>query len=84
MSGFQHHSRESAPEGARPFFDATEAKFGFTPGYSRATVLEVVLGVALKTLSNYTNHIAGTELDEAFEDAARERPSESYAEAARD
>lgn len=35
-------------------------------GYSQATVFEVLVGVALKTLSNYTNHIAGTQVDEAF------------------
>ena len=35
-------------------------------GYSEAQVLDVVLGVGLKTLSNYTNHIARTPLDQAF------------------
>lgn len=39
-------------------------------GYSRGQVLEVVLGVGVKTLSNYTNHLAGTPLDNAFEKAA--------------
>jgi uncharacterized peroxidase-related enzyme len=38
-----------------------------TAGYSRAQVLEVVLGVAFKTLSNYTNHIINTPLDTAFQ-----------------
>ena len=37
-------------------------------GYSRQQIVEVLLGVAMKTISNYTNHIAGTELDEAFAD----------------
>jgi uncharacterized peroxidase-related enzyme len=36
-------------------------------GFEQAQVLEVILGVAMKTLSNYTNHIAETPLDEAFE-----------------
>lgn len=36
-------------------------------GYGKQQILEVVLGVAMKTISNYTNHIAGTELDTAFE-----------------
>lgn len=36
-------------------------------GFTRANVLEVVTGVAMKTLSNYTNHLAATPLDEAFE-----------------
>jgi hypothetical protein len=33
-------------------------------------VLEVILGVAMKTISNYSNHIAETPLDEAFAGAA--------------
>lgn len=36
-------------------------------GYTRANVLEVVLGVGIKTMSNYTNHLAGTPVDEPFE-----------------
>lgn len=35
-------------------------------GYTGAQVLEVLVIVALKTLSNYTNHLAQTPLDEAF------------------
>ncbi len=35
-------------------------------GYTRANILEVILGVALKTLSNYTNHIAETPVDAGF------------------
>ncbi len=35
-------------------------------GYSKANVLEVILGVGMKTLSNYTNHLAATPVDEAF------------------
>lgn len=36
-------------------------------GFSEANVLEVVLGVGLKTISNYVNHIAETPLDRDFE-----------------
>ena len=42
------------------------AKQFLAAGYSQAQILEVVLGVGFKTLSNYTNHIAHTPLDEAF------------------
>ena len=35
-------------------------------GFTKANVLEVVLGVAHKTLSNYVNHITGTALDKKF------------------
>jgi uncharacterized peroxidase-related enzyme len=39
-------------------------------GFERPQVLEVVLGVAMKTLSNYTNHIMDTPLDEPIADFA--------------
>jgi uncharacterized peroxidase-related enzyme len=35
-------------------------------GYGWQQVLEVVLGVGIKTMANYTNHMAGTPLDNAF------------------
>ena len=35
-------------------------------GYTRQTVLEVILGTSLKVMSNYTNHVAKTEVDAAF------------------
>lgn len=36
-------------------------------GWTQADVLAVILGVSLKVLSNYTNHIAETPVDEAFQ-----------------
>lgn len=39
-------------------------------GFSRAQILEVILGVSFKTLSNYTNHVADSPLDKAFETGA--------------
>ena len=35
-------------------------------GYTSQHIVEVILGVAMKTLSNYTNHVANTPLDSAF------------------
>tara|TARA_A100000171_G_C2139977_1_gene154277 strand:+ start:10137 stop:10706 length:570 start_codon:yes stop_codon:yes gene_type:complete len=35
-------------------------------GYTKRTVLEVILGTAVKVMSNYTNHVAETPLDGAF------------------
>lgn len=35
-------------------------------GYSNEQVLEVILGISFKTISNYTNHIADTPVDDAF------------------
>ncbi|GAA4105597.1 carboxymuconolactone decarboxylase family protein [Actinomadura miaoliensis] len=37
-------------------------------GYTRRHVMDIVLGVGMKTLSNYTNHIAHTPLDPAWQD----------------
>lgn len=39
-------------------------------GYSKAQALEVVLGVTLKTLSNYSNHLTGTETNAEFANEA--------------
>lgn len=36
-------------------------------GYSKQNALEVNLIIALKTISNYTNHLANTPLDEPFQ-----------------
>lgn len=46
--------------------DAQVATF-LAAGYTRQTVLEVILGTALKTMSNYVNHVAETDLDDAFQ-----------------
>jgi uncharacterized peroxidase-related enzyme len=35
-------------------------------GFTRRHVLDVITGVAMKTLSNYTNHLANTPLDDGF------------------
>jgi uncharacterized peroxidase-related enzyme len=43
-------------------------------GYTKAQALEVVLGVGLKVLTNYTNHIAHTPLDPEYEDERWEPP----------
>jgi len=39
-------------------------------GYGERHLLDVITILAMKTLSNYTNHIAGTPLDDAFADQA--------------
>jgi AhpD family alkylhydroperoxidase len=39
-------------------------------GYTKQNILEVILGTSLKIMSNYTNHIAETDLDDAFKPAA--------------
>ncbi|MGE0026331.1 MAG: carboxymuconolactone decarboxylase family protein [Thermoleophilia bacterium] len=51
----------------RGWVDESELGAFLDAGFGEQQVLEVLTGVALKTLSNYTNHIAGTPLDAAFE-----------------
>ncbi len=48
-------------------------------GFEREQVLDVRVGVAYKTLSNYTNHLAGTPLDGAFAVFAWEPPEKERA-----
>jgi uncharacterized peroxidase-related enzyme len=52
------------PEDVRPFLDA---------GYTERHILEIVLAIAVKTLSNYSNHLFQTEVDETF--ASRAMPA---------
>ncbi|WP_435413700.1 carboxymuconolactone decarboxylase family protein [Psychroserpens mesophilus] len=44
----------------------------YEAGYGEQQVLEIILGLAQKTISNYTNHIANTPVDAAFEKFAWE------------
>ncbi|WP_462323079.1 carboxymuconolactone decarboxylase family protein [Halochromatium sp.] len=55
---------------ARGWVDAADVTAFQEAGFDPQQVLEVILGVGMKTLSNYTNHIAGTELDAAFQHRA--------------
>lgn len=55
---------------------ATEAELQsfFAAGYSDVQTLEVVLGLAVKLMSNYTNSIAGTPLDQEVEKLRWKKP----------
>ena len=44
-----------------------EVKASLAAGFTKAQVLEVILAVALKLISNYTNQVADIPLDEAFQ-----------------
>ncbi len=54
-------------EAMKEFFDA---------GYSHRAVLDVILGLAQKTMSNYINHVAETPLDEPVKPLAWKRGNE--------
>tara|TARA_Y100000766_G_C18773114_1_gene539325 strand:+ start:411 stop:971 length:561 start_codon:yes stop_codon:yes gene_type:complete len=45
----------------------------FAAGYGQRQVLEVILGLAQKVMSNYTNHVAQTPVDSVFEQYRWER-----------
>jgi len=38
----------------------------FAAGYARQQLLEIIVGLSQKVMSNYTNHLADTPVDEAF------------------
>jgi len=50
----------------RGWVTADEVEAFVHSGFSKRHVLDVLTGVALKTLSNYTNHLAGTPVDDVF------------------
>ncbi|MFD2530853.1 carboxymuconolactone decarboxylase family protein [Gracilimonas halophila] len=56
----------------RGHVEASELQAFIDAGYTKQNMLEINLIIALKTISNYTNHIAGTPLDEAFQSEAVE------------
>jgi len=45
----------------------TQAEAFYNAGYSNQQLIEIVLGLAQKVMSNYTNHLANTPVDKAFE-----------------
>lgn len=53
--------------GQRGWVDEDDLQAFEDAGFGRAQALDVILGVSLKTLSNYANHIMKTPLDAAFE-----------------
>lgn len=52
---------------SRGFVDEADLQAFIDAGYSKRQALKVNLIIALKTISNYTNHLADTPIDEAFE-----------------
>lgn len=51
----------------RGFVSDTDVEAFLAAGYDRSAVLAVILGVSLKVISNYTNHVAETPVNEAFQ-----------------
>jgi uncharacterized peroxidase-related enzyme len=57
--------------------DSEELGRFYAAGYEKRQLLEVIVGVGMKTVSNYVNHVADTPLDAAFQPAAWKRTSEA-------
>ena len=51
---------------SRGYPTAAQTEAFLAAGYTEENILEVILATALKVMSNYTNHVAGTHVDDAF------------------
>lgn len=52
---------------------SADAAVALQHGYSRAALLDVMLGIALEIFANYVNHIAETPIDDWLDAARKER-----------
>ena len=63
---------------ARGWVEDSEIEAFMAAGYSKQQVLEVILGVAIKVMHNYTNHIAKTPLDRQFKPNVWSKPNTQH------
>ncbi|BAZ15750.1 hypothetical protein NIES4071_76220 [Calothrix sp. NIES-4071] len=52
---------------ARGWVEDNEVEEFINAGYTKEQVLEIILGIAIKVIHNYTNHIAKTPVDKEFQ-----------------
>ena len=52
---------------ARGYVSEAQMNAFFAAGYGHRAVLDVILGLAQKTMSNYVNHVAETPVDQVFQ-----------------
>jgi uncharacterized peroxidase-related enzyme len=74
------HVFTTAVVSERGLVEKTAIEAFLRAGFTKANILDVVTGVTMKTLSNYTNHIAETEIDPAFAAMAWSKPLLQHAE----
>jgi uncharacterized peroxidase-related enzyme len=72
LETLRHTTRELVAR--RGWLPAEEVERFLGAGYTNAQLLEVLVGIAQKTLSNYTNHVAGTRVDAPFNRFSWSRP----------
>jgi alkylhydroperoxidase family enzyme len=65
----------------RGWVTSTDVQAFHDAGYTQENLLEVIVAIAYKVMSNYINHIAETPLDAAFQPFAWQHPSERAAAA---
>jgi uncharacterized peroxidase-related enzyme len=58
----------------RGWVDDIDTQTFLDAGYETKHILDILVGIAQKTLSNFTNHIAKTPLDDAFAEVAWKAP----------
>ena len=59
----------------RGWVEDREIEAFMAAGYNKRQILEVILGIAIKVIHNYTNHIAETPLDRQFKPNVWSKPS---------
>jgi AhpD family alkylhydroperoxidase len=59
---------------SRGWVEDREIESFMAAGYGKQQVLEVILGIAVKVIHNYTNHIAKTPVDQVFQATAWSKP----------
>jgi len=64
LQALHHFTRRMVQ--ARGWVEDHEIESFMAAGYGKQQVLEVILGIAVKVIHNYTNHIAKTPLDDVF------------------
>ncbi len=57
----------------RGVVDSDSVQAFLDAGFTKRHILEIILGIAQKTMSNYVNHFADTPLDKPFEPLAWEK-----------
>lgn len=60
---------------SRGWLDESDIQAFLDAGYTRRHILDLITALAMKTISNYTNHIADTPLDDAFSKKAWKKAS---------
>ncbi len=73
LQALRHFTQKMVRE--RGWVEDSEIEVFMAAGYSKQQVLEVILGIAIKVMHNYTNHIAKTPLDKQFNKNVWSKPS---------